>query len=336
MRVSSRILSKIAKHDGKTIHCSGKGLGLAPELVSREAFRVAKSLHKRGHDSYIVGGGVRDILLGTNPKDFDIVTEITPRKICRIFRNSRPIGRRFKIVHVYEGQSTIEVSTFRQGIGSDQNTLSRNLIVRGGQIIRDNVYGSIEDDIMRRDFTINAIYYNPCSEEVICHHQALQDLCDGRLRLIGDADKRYREDPVRMLRALRFAAKLSFHLEESAQKGIDKHRHLITNIPRARLFNEVSKMFQSGGMAANYELLLSNDFFGLLFPMTNQVLQKKNADRYHQFLFQLFTATDKRIATGLNISPGFIMAGIFVGINTSAHGAYCKTGTEIRGFLTDD
>lgn len=296
-------------HEMKTY--SARTLGLKPESISREALRVIKGLHRKGYEGYIVGGGVRDLLLGKTPKDFDIATDAHPQRIRNIFRNSRIIGKRFKIVHVYERSAAIEVATFRRGVDSGKDPNSKNLIVKEGQVIRDNVYGTIEEDMIRRDFTINSMYYDPFAEEVLCQQQALQDLKDGCLRLIGNAEKRYHEDPVRMLRALRFSANLSFDFEASAQAGMHKHRKLINNVSRARLFDEVIKLFTSGSAARSYQLLRELNFFSLLFPLTDKVLQGQHAQKYDRFLRELFEETDSRIAKGLRITPGFIMAGLW-------------------------
>ena len=229
----------------------------------------------------------------------------------RLFRRSRVIGRRFKLVHVYAGRAVTEVATFRRSADSTISDYAHS-VSKSGRIIRDNVYGSLEEDALRRDFTVNSIYYNPCSDELICHKQALKDIRKKRLCMIGNAAQRYREDPVRMLRALRFAAKLDLELENSLSKAIFTEGKLLHDVSGARLFDETVKLFHSGSALRSYHLLREYGLFDVLFPSTTKALNnKKKGDRYDQFLNQLFTNTDGRIADGMSVTPAFIIAGLW-------------------------
>ena len=264
-------------------------------------------LHKAGYAAYLVGGGVRDLLLGLHPKDFDIATDATPEQVKALFGNCRLIGRRFRLAHVHFGREIIEVATFRaahdQGNGEG--------ITEAGMILRDNVYGSLEDDAWRRDFTVNALYYNIADFSVVDYTGGMADLQAGVLRLIGDAHRRFSEDPVRMLRAARFAAKLDFQLEP----GMDKEIHMLGNklvdVPAARLFEEVLKLFHAGYAAASFRVLQQLELFGYLFLQTQQQMQQ---DPYcADFIRQALANTDTRIAEGKGVNPAFLFAALLWG-----------------------
>jgi poly(A) polymerase len=217
----------------------GSEQGIRLEDLSPAAVRTCESLRQTGYLAYIVGGGVRDSLLGRKPKDFDVATNATPEQVTRLFRRSRLIGRRFQIVHVMFGRETIEVSTFR-ALQTDAETDEH------GRVLRDNVWGSIEEDAARRDFTVNALYYDPTTDILLDYHRGVDDLRAKLLRMIGDPATRYREDPIRMLRSARFAAKLGFVIEENTRRPIRELASLIHNVPAARLFDEILKLLESG------------------------------------------------------------------------------------------
>lgn len=292
---------------------SGQDRGLNPDNVCPQAIGVIKRLQEAGYPSYIVGGGVRDMLLGKEPKDFDIATAAWPKQVRRLFPNSRLIGRRFKLAHVYSGNTITEVATFRRGIDDcDTGDKQTHLVTSGGRIIRDNVYGSIEEDALRRDFTINSMYYDPYSDKLMCHEQALEDIQNRCLRLIGEPEKRYREDPVRMLRALHFSAKLGFGLEAGAREGILAQRKLLYDVSAARLFDEVVKLFHSGSAEKSYRLLCRYKLFEILFPLTVASFKdKKIGSRYQDFLQKMFVNTDARIKNDLPVTPAFIISGLW-------------------------
>ena len=236
--------------------------------ISRYALSVVDRLQQAGYQAYLVGGCVRDLLLNLEPKDFDVATSATPEQVRAEFRNARVIGRRFKLVHVHFGREIIEVATFRanhpQGDeDEDSNLSSRN---ESGRILRDNVYGSLEDDAQRRDFTINALYLDASCERILDYANGVHDIRNRLIRLIGDPEKRYQEDPVRMLRAVRFAAKLDFDIEKHSAAPIPHLARLLHEIPSARLFDEVLKLFLAGNAEHTFELLLEYNLFAPLFP----------------------------------------------------------------------
>ena len=218
--------------------------GINQELVARSALRVCETLQKAGHRAYLVGGAVRDLLLGIAPKDFDVATDATPEQVKSHFRRAIIIGRRFRLVHVMFGQETIEVSTFRALDNPDRKTDAH------GRVLADNLFGEQIEDAARRDFSVNALYYDPSTREVIDYHDGVKDLRRKRLRMIGEPETRYREDPVRMLRAVRFAAKLGFEIDEATREPIPRLAVLIENVPAARLFDEMLKLLSSGHSVA--------------------------------------------------------------------------------------
>ena len=242
---------------------------------SRYAVNIVERLQGAGYQAYLVGGCVRDLLLDIDPKDFDVATSATPEQVRAEFRNARVIGRRFKLVHVHFGREIIEVATFRanhpQGDeDEDSNLSSRN---ESGRILRDNVYGSLEDDAQRRDFTINALYLDASCERILDYANGVHDIRNRLIRLIGDPEKRYQEDPVRMLRAVRFAAKLDFDIEKHSAAPIPHLARLLHEIPSARLFDEVLKLFLAGNAEHTFELLLEYNLFAPLFPAAAAALK---------------------------------------------------------------
>lgn len=299
-----------SKHPRSTPEVLGHGQhAMRRAQVSRNAINVVERLQKAGYQAYLVGGCVRDLMLGLVPKDFDVATSATPEQVRSEFRNSRVIGRRFKLAHVHFGREIIEVATFRanhpQGEDDeDSNLASRN---ESGRILRDNVYGSLEDDAQRRDLTINALYYDPSTERVLDYAQGAKDIRNQQIRLIGDPTQRYQEDPVRMLRAIRFAAKLGFAIEKHTAEPIRPLAHLLRDIPSARMFDEVLKLFMIGYAERTFELLVEFDLLAPLFPASAEAL--KRDPQYAGKLIRLALAnTDKRIAENRPVTPAFLFA----------------------------
>ncbi len=272
--------------------------------VSRSALKVLYRLKNSGHDAYLVGGGVRDLLLGMHPKDFDIATDARPEQVRKLFGNCRLIGRRFRLAHVRFGREIIEVATFRgRGNGGDQREHSDR-----GRILRDNVYGTIDEDVWRRDFTVNALYYNIADFSVVDYASGLEDIRCRTLRMIGDPDTRYREDPVRMLRVLRFAAKLGFDIAPETAGPIAGLREHVGDVPPARLFEEVLKLFQTGHAVRSFDLLVEYGLLGQLFPATNALLEGAEGDAVRRFIELGLGGTDRRIAADKPTTPAFLFA----------------------------
>ncbi|MCJ8330522.1 MAG: polynucleotide adenylyltransferase PcnB, partial [Lentisphaeria bacterium] len=276
------------------------------DKISRSAVRVIADLQKRGYEAYIVGGAVRDIMLEKEPKDYDIATDASPEQVKDVFkRRCRIIGRRFKLAHVYISGTLYEVSTFRRKPSMDER---KGRDEDSGLIVwRDNEYGNLEEDAFRRDFTVNAIYYDPLNNEqhFVDHVGGIDDMGNGIVRTIGDADERIQEDPVRMLRAVRFCAKLDFTLEQQTGAAISENAHLLDKIPAARLFDESLKLFISGQGEATYAQLEKYDLSQYL--IANHKLFSD--DEIWQRLLQLaLRNTDKRLASGKSITPAFLYA----------------------------
>lgn len=276
---------------------------------SRNAVNVVERLQKSGYQAYLVGGCVRDLMLDLNPKDFDVATSATPEQVRSEFRNARIIGRRFKLVHVHFGREIIEVATFRADHPKDAVNANQSAHNESGRILRDNVYGTLEDDAQRRDFTINALYYDPSSKQVLDYARGAQDINSHLIRLIGNPEQRYLEDPVRMLRAVRFAAKLDFDLERSTAEPIVRLAPLLKDIPAARLFDEVLKLFLSGYGQYTLDLLLDYKLFAPLFPASAKALEY-NGEYAYQLIKQALINTDERIAQGKTVTPAFLFAAI--------------------------
>jgi len=276
------------------------------QLISPSALKVMHRLISKGYEAYLVGGGVRDILLGMQPKDFDIATNAHPEQVHDLFKNSRLIGRRFKLVHILFGREMIEVATFRGQASEDSNKQSDQ-----GMLLRDNEYGSIDEDAIRRDFTINALYYSPNDFGVYDFVNSLDDIQNRQIRLIGDPETRYREDPVRMLRAIRFSSKLKFDIAPETENPIRELASLLNNISPARLFDEVLKLLLSGYAYDTFQKLLSFRLFDPLFPQVSQVLRNnQNSDFYKSFIDQGLKNTDSRILAEKPVTPAFLYATI--------------------------
>jgi len=275
--------------------------------ISSNALKVLYRLKGAGYDAFLVGGGVRDMLLGREPKDFDIATNARPEEVKKLFRNSMLIGRRFRLAHVRYENEIIEVATFRaQGDGaSDDEARTEN-----GRILRDNVYGTLEEDAWRRDFTVNALYYNIQDFSVVDYVAGMTDLQSGMLRLIGDPRQRYHEDPVRMLRAVRFAAKLGFRIHPDSEAPIFELAHLLEDIPSARLFDEILKLFLGGCAVQSFELLRHYGLFAYLFPQTEACLAQEREGFPLTLLIRALQNTDARIAEGKPVTPAFLYAAL--------------------------
>jgi poly(A) polymerase len=273
--------------------------GIDSALVARSALRVCETLQKAGHRAYLVGGAVRDLLLGIAPKDFDVATDATPEQVKSHFRRAIIIGRRFRLVHVMFGQETIEVSTFRALDNPDRQTDEH------GRVLADNLFGQQHEDAARRDFTVNALYYDPTTREVIDYHDGVKDVRRKRLRMIGDPETRYREDPVRMLRAVRFAAKLGFEIDEATREPIPRLAGLVENVPAARLFDEMLKLLTSGHSVACITRLRMEGLHHGLLPLLDVILEQPAGER---FVLQALARTDERVRSGKSVSPGFLFA----------------------------
>jgi len=271
--------------------------------ISKFAISIVKDLHKNNFQAYLVGGCVRDLLCGINPKDFDIATDATPEQIRKIFRASRIIGKRFKLVHVFNRSELIEVATFRSGNNgfNDDNLVTD----QSGKIIRDNVWGTLEEDTYRRDFTINALYYCPITGKIEDYNKGLKHIHNKEIVSIGDPDLRFEEDPVRSLRAIRFCTKLNFKISNNIKEAIYKKGHLLSSVSNARLFDEFCKIFLNGMAEKNFNKLVS---FGL-----NKYLVSTNlngCEFSNQLIIEALRNTDKRIKNNQSITPGFLIAAL--------------------------
>lgn len=292
---------------------------LSRQNLSPNAVKVLYRLNKAGYEAYLVGGCIRDHLIGIEPKDFDVVTNATPEEVHATFSNSRLIGRRFRLVHVTFGREIIEVSTFRANTSQDDAPEAEQKSLKGkdsarsshGIILRDNVYGNIEEDAERRDFTFNALYYNVEDFSIHDYCGGLADIKNKQIRIIGDPRQRYQEDPVRMLRAIRFAGKLDFDIEANTAAPIKEMAHLLDHIPPARLFEEVLKLLGSGNGIKTFELLREYGLFRYLFPDTDALLQsgwKRQDIDPEAFILRGLKNTDERIQSGKSTAPFFLYA----------------------------
>ncbi len=270
--------------------------------ISKNALHVLYGLHKAGFEACLVGGGVRDLLLGVTPKDFDVATSALPEQVRATFRNSRLIGRRFRLAHVHYGPEIIEVATYRASHDKAEDADDARL--DGDRILRDNVYGTREEDVIRRDFTVNALYYRIEDFSLIDHVGALEDIAARRLRTIGEPEARYREDPVRMLRAVRLAAKLDLTIESVTEAPLFELGYLLETVPQARLFDEAVKLLLSGHGVRSYELLSHYRLLDYLFPLESGVL----APERDRLIRAALANTDQRVAEGLPVTPSFLLA----------------------------
>jgi poly(A) polymerase len=275
---------------------------------SDAALKVLYRLHKAGYQAFLVGGCVRDALLDLHPKDFDVATNATPEEVRALFSNCRLIGRRFRLAHVRFGREIIETATFRAAANHKDDDSAHDL---EGRIIRDNVYGTIDEDVWRRDFTCNALYYNIADFSIWDYTDGVADVERRRLVLIGDPNSRLREDPVRMLRAVRFAAKLDFTIDKDVVDAMHENVGLLTNVPAARLFDEFLKLFQGGHAQRTFELLWEHGLFDEMFPATAQELQQDKA--YAEFVRAALQNTDRRVQADKSITPMFLIGVFFWG-----------------------
>jgi poly(A) polymerase len=299
--------------------------GIDPQLVDQRALDVVHTLKQAGHEAYIVGGAVRDLLLGLRPKDFDVATSATPEQVKSLFRRAFIIGRRFRIVHVIYGRGRehemIEVSTFRayldsadaEQVAGNERTSKGQLagmthaVDASGRVLRDNVWGPIEHDAARRDFSINAMYYDPESQTVVDFHHGIRDAKKKTLRMIGDAATRYREDPVRIIRAVRFAAKLNalgFQFDPKTREPLVASRNLLADVPQSRLFDEMLKLLQTGHALASIDQLKATGLASGIYPLLDVVVQRAD-DPFVKLALQ---DTDRRVGEGKPVAPSFLLA----------------------------
>ncbi len=278
--------------------------GIRRESIHACALKVTRTLREHGYAAFVVGGAVRDLLLGREPKDFDVATDATPEQVRQLFRRARIIGRRFQIVHVMCGPDTIEVTTFRAHQPEAEDDEDR-VTAEDGMILRDNVFGSQHEDAIRRDFTVNALYYDPEKQEVWDYHGGVGDARKRILRMIGDPVTRFREDPVRMLRAARFAAKLDFHIDGATRAPIAQLAPMLARIPAARLFDEMMKLLMSGHAERGVRQLRAEGLHHGVFPMLDTILD--NPER-RKFLHAAMHDTDERVRNDRSASPAFMLA----------------------------
>lgn len=275
--------------------------GIDRRNVSRHAIKVCEVLQHEGYQAYIVGGAVRDLIVGLEPKDFDVATNATPEQVRPLFRRARIIGRRFQLVHVVFGQEIIETSTFRAPASESQAT------DENGRILRDNEFGTHAQDAARRDFTINALYYDPTTEDVIDYHQGVQDLKHRVVRMIGDPRTRYREDPVRMLRAVRFAVKLSGKIDPASEEPLHSMAGLIENVPASRLFDEMLKLLTCGHAMDCLQRLRQDGLHQGMLPLLDVVLEQPSGAAFIELALD---RTDHRVRAGKTVSPSFLFAAL--------------------------
>lgn len=275
--------------------------GIDPKLLSPNAVRVTQTLQDAGFKAFVVGGAVRDLLLGVKPKDFDVATNATPEQVKQLFRRAFIIGKRFQIVHVMFGQELIEVTTFR-GASADNAPKDEH-----GRVLRDNTFGEQHEDAARRDFSINAMYYDPATQTVLDYHQGIEDIRNKTLRIIGVPEARYREDPVRLLRVVRFAAKLGFTIDPATREPIRVMAPLINNVPAARVFDEMLKLLMSGHALACLQQLRTEGLHHGLLPLLDVVLEQPLGEK---FVTLALHGTDERVRQGKGVSPGFLFASL--------------------------
>ena len=283
--------------------------GISRNHISPCALKVTADLQQAGYSAFVVGGAVRDLLLGLEPKDYDVATNATPEDVRAVFRRSRIIGRRFRLVHVMCGAETVEVSTFRgnSSTGEDDGITVNKHADEHGRLLRDNVFGSQEEDAVRRDFTVNALFYDPANEEIWDYLNGYDDIEAKRLRIIGDPLQRYREDPVRMLRAVRLAAKLEMQIDAATAAPIGDLAPLLRNVPPSRLFDEMLKLLLSGHALACVVDLRARGLHHGLLPMLDVILEQPLGER---FITLALRNTDERVRQEKPVSPGFLFAAL--------------------------
>jgi poly(A) polymerase len=312
---------------GKRVEVPVAEHGIDPSLVDDRAVKVVRTLKEAGHEAYIVGGAVRDLLVGLRPKDFDVATNATPEEVKALFRRAFIIGRRFRIVHVVFGRGrdheVIEVSTFRayldaaaaeQVEGNEKTSKSElagksHVVDASGRVLRDNVWGPQIEDAARRDFTVNAMYYDPETQIVVDYHGGIGDAKARTLRMIGDPETRYREDPVRIIRVVRFAAKLGFEIEPKTRAPIGRMAKLLDNVPQSRMFDEMIKLLQTGHALASVAELRKHGLHKGVFPILDLVLDEaQRHDGREKFVQLALGDTDRRVAEGRSVAPSFLLS----------------------------
>ena len=337
---------------GKRLEVGPKEHGIDPALVDERAMDVVRTLKDAGYEAYIVGGAVRDLLVGLRPKDFDVATDATPEQVKPLFRRAFIIGRRFRIVHVIYGRGreheVIEVSTFRanldssqaEQVGGNERTSKSQLagmkhaVDSSGRVLRDNVWGSMEHDAARRDFTINAMYYDPETQIVVDYHNGIRDSKKRVLRMIGDPATRYREDPVRIIRAVRFAAKLSalgFKFEDKTVAPLREMRGLLADVPQSRLFDEMLKLLQTGHSLASIEQLKLLGLGTGIYPLLDVVVESA----HEPFLQLALQDTDRRVGEGKPVAPSFLLACVLWTDVREGWARRCKRGEHVMPALQD-
>lgn len=293
---------------------------------SEAALKVLYRLNTKGYLGYLAGGAVRDILLDRDPKDFDVVTDARPNQIRKVFRNSRMIGRRFRLAHIFFHDEIIECSTFRRQVDDTEEQKSRHFDKNDGMVVRDNMYGSPEEDAVRRDFTVNALYYDIQNFSIIDYVDGMRDMEARLIRSIGDPLLRYTEDPVRMIRAIRFAAKLDFRIEEQTYQAIKEKRMLIRNASPARMYEEIQKLFICGNAVRLLKYLEDTGLLEAMFPELSEFVAKDSRER--EWLRRAAQQFDKWRAAGKVIGPNLIF-GLLFGPLCEAQAAQCKGGDPI-------
>ncbi|WP_374566997.1 polynucleotide adenylyltransferase PcnB [Ideonella sp.] len=312
---------------GKRVEVPAAEHGIDPTLLDERAIRVVTTLQDAGYEAYIVGGAVRDLLVGRRPKDFDVATNATPEQVKGLFRRAFIIGRRFRIVHVIHGRGrdheVIEVSTFRaymdaaaaeqvegnEKTSKDEMAGKSHVVDASGRVLRDNVWGPQVEDAARRDFTVNGMYYDPRSQIVVDYHHGLKDAKAKTLRMIGDPETRYREDPVRIVRVIRFAAKLGFTIEPKTLKPLRTMSNLLANVPASRLFDEMIKLLQTGHALASLAELKKQGLDRGVFPVLEAVLANApDGSAREKFVHLALADTDRRVAEGKAVAPSFMLA----------------------------
>ncbi len=301
--------------------------GVAREQISYGAKKVTDGLQAAGYQAYVVGGAVRDLLLEKTPKDFDVATNATPEEVRRVFRRSRIIGRRFRLVHVMFGEEVVEVSTFRRMIEAEDAQTDAH-----GRLLRDNEFGDKEQDAARRDFTANALYYDPGTQEIFDYHRGYADTRDGVLRMIGDPAVRYREDPVRMLRAVRLSAKLGIKLEAATAAPIGKMKDLLDNVPEARMLDEMLKMLLSGNSVECIQQLRKMDLHHGLLPMLDVIWAQPKGEKFIKLALR---NTDDRLRQDKSVSPAFLFAALLWPEVQTAWESLVKGGARPIGAMHD-
>ncbi|MFK8021649.1 MAG: polynucleotide adenylyltransferase PcnB [Pseudomonadales bacterium] len=302
-------MAKDPKTLPKGVRYPSPDIGEQMRAISPQSVEIVEILQENGFEAYMVGGCVRDLLLDRSPKDFDVATNAEPGAVTKLFKRSRIVGRRFQIVHVRNGREVVEVTTFRAHHDTKDTDRNESEQSDSGMLLRDNVYGSLADDAMRRDFTINALYFCPKTDEIIDFVDAMPDIKAGVLRVIGDASTRYQEDPVRMLRAARFTGKLGFEPETKTAEAITRNGHLLRQVAPARMFDEVLKLFMGGAAATTLKVLQQYDLLEYLFPLTAEAIEDEQ--QYAQEILQAtMENTDARIQAGKPVTPAFMYAAV--------------------------